>query len=78
VLLQPKHMDEIRRFERRMAIEHPRRFKLNQRVRIRSGHLELWEGLVGSLDSHARLTILLDVLGRMVPVEFTEDQVEPV
>ncbi len=76
----PYWMGKIRGFEAKMADESLKRrmFHLDQKVRILSGPFDMWEGKIARLDSHHRLSVLLTIFEREVPVEFDEDQVEAV
>jgi transcription antitermination factor NusG len=81
VVIRPKMMDEIRKFEKLLDVpsgQRKRAFRIGQEVRIKSGPFDMWMGYVASLDRHRRLTVLVNLLGRMVPSHFDEDQVEAV
>lgn len=81
VVIRPKMMEEIRKFERLLDVpagQRKRAFRVGQEVRIKRGSFEMWMAHVASLDKHHRLTVLVNLLGRMVPVELNEDQVEAV
>lgn len=79
--VRPKMMESIRKFERLLDIppgQRKRAFYVSQEVRIKGGSLDMWMGHVASLDPRRRITVLVNLLGRMVPVELPEDQVEAV
>lgn len=81
VVIRPKMMEEIRKFEKLLDVpagQRKRAFRVGQEVRIKRGSFEMWMAHVASLDSRHRLTVLVNLLGRMVPVELNEDQVEAV
>jgi hypothetical protein len=72
-------MDRIRKFEETMNLNPgQRKFNAGQHVRIVGGMWDMWEGKIARLDSHYRLSVLIDILGREVPIQFDEDQVEAV
>jgi transcriptional antiterminator NusG len=72
-------MASIHRLEERLNLPlGQRRYAVNQEVRVIRGPFDMWEGRIERLDSHGRLRVLLDVLGRQVPIELDETQIEPV
>lgn len=74
-----KTMTEVRAFEAKLQLPYgQRKYALGQKVRVTDGSFNWWEGPIERLDSHGRLRVLLDVLGRQVPVELDETQIEPV
>ncbi len=81
VVIRPKMMESIRKFEKLLDVppgQRKRAFYVAQEVRIKGGSFDMWMAHVASLDSKHRLTVLVNLLGRMVPVELSEDQVEAV
>jgi transcription antitermination factor NusG len=81
VIIRPKMMEQIRKFEKLLDVppgQRKRAFYVAQEVRIKGGSFDMWMAHVASLDNHHRLTVLVNLLGRMVPVELPEDQVEAV
>jgi transcription antitermination factor NusG len=81
VKISPKIMESIKKFEKLLDVppgQRKRAFYVAQEVRIKGGSFDMWMGHVASLDSKHRLTVLVNLLGRMVPVELSEDQVEAV
>jgi transcriptional antiterminator NusG len=81
VIIRPKMMEQIRKFEKLLDVppgQRKRAFYVAQEVRIKGGSFDMWMAHVASLDSKRRLTVLVNLLGRMVPVELDEDQVEAV
>src|SRR6266403_1538026 len=81
VVIRPKMMEQIRKFEKLLDVppgQRKRAFYVAHEVRIKGGSFDMWMGYVASLDSKRRLTVLVNLLGRMVPVELSEDQVEAV
>ena len=74
-----KRMSEVRAFEAKMQLPpSQRKYALGQKVRVVNGSFNWWEGPIERLDSHGRLTVLLDVLGGQVPVQLDETQIEAV
>lgn len=74
-----KTMGKVRDFEARMQLPpSQRKYALGQQVRVVDGSFNWWEGPIDRLDSHGRLTVLLDVLGGQVPVQLDETQIEAV
>ncbi|MEN6535700.1 MAG: transcription termination/antitermination NusG family protein [Bryobacteraceae bacterium] len=81
VVIRPKMMEEIRKFEKLLDVppgQRKRAFRVGQEVRIKTGPFEMWMGYVASLDRHRRLTVLVNLMGRMVPSQFEESQIEVV
>jgi transcription antitermination factor NusG len=81
LVISPKIMEQIKKFEKLLDVppgQRKRAFYVSQEVRIKGGSFDMWMGYVASLDSKHRLTVLVNLLGRMVPVELSEDQVEAV
>jgi transcription antitermination factor NusG len=81
VVIRRKMMESIRKFEKLLDVppgQRKRAFYVSQEVRIKGGSFDMWMGYVASLDSKHRLTVLVNLLGRMVPIELAEDQVEAV
>lgn len=75
----PYWMAKIRKYELRVAEEGPpRRFKVGDRAKVKTGAFENWEFEVARLDSHYRLAALVKIMGREVEVQFDEDQLEAV
>jgi hypothetical protein len=81
IRITPVIMGEIRKFEAWVSLspsERKRWMAVDKQVRIKGGVLDMLVGRIASLDSHRRLTVLVDILGRMVPVELDEDQIEAI
>lgn len=81
VVISPKAMTEIRKFEKLLDVppgQRKRAFFVDQQVRIEQGQFEGWMARVARLDRNHRLTVLVNMFGRMVHVELNEDQVEAV
>lgn len=81
--VKPFWMERIRKFEARRnspeaVQERARVFHVHQKVRIVGGPWDMWEGRIARLDSHHRLSVLIEAMEREVPVELDEDQVEAV
>jgi transcription antitermination factor NusG len=79
----PYWMRKIRKFEKSCnspeAVQaRARVFHVHQKVRIVGGPWDMWEGRIARLDSHHRLSVLIEAMEREVPVELDEDQVEAV
>lgn len=70
-------MAEIRLFE---SLRNPdtRRYRVDQRVRMVAGPFDMLEGRIERIDRNYRISVLIDMLGREVPIEVDEDQVEAV
>lgn len=55
------------------------RFKQGQRVRVKEGHFQNFEGEVDAIDeAHGRVTVMINIFGRPTPVELEHWQVEDV
>lgn len=71
----------IRELERAAQLPQSqrRRFMVGQGVRVidQGNPFAYWCGRIDRLDGKGRLRVLLNLLGREVPVDMTEDQVEP-
>jgi len=81
VIIRPKMMESIRKFEKLLDVppgQRKRAFYIGQEVRIKGGSFDLWMAHVAHLDNRHRLRVLVNLLGRMVPVELSEDEVESV
>jgi transcription antitermination factor NusG len=81
VIVRPKMMDEIRRFEKLLDVppgQRKRAFYIGQQVRIKGGSFDMHMAHIASLDNKHRITALVNLLGRMVPLDLAEDQVEAV
>lgn len=81
VVIRPRMMTKIRLFENLLDVppgQRKRAFKVDQQVRIKRGTFDMWMARIARLDRNHRLTVLVDMLGRMVSVELDEDQVEAV
>lgn len=71
---------DIRRIEADQNIplsKAKRRFDVGQQVIVTGGPFEMWTGRITRLDPKGRIRVLIDALKRAIPVEVTEDQVEP-
>lgn len=74
-------MADVRTLERYGNIPVARRnrlFKIGELVRVVEGPFASFNGIIDRLDSNARLSVLVDLFKRMVPVMLDEDQVEAV
>lgn len=75
-------IDDLRQREAEGAVQLPeaqrRLFGEDDPVRIAEGPFEGRQGLVAGYDAAERVQVLLDLLGRKVPVLFAEGQLEPV
>ena len=72
-------MNEVRRFEtKRNRNPDERKFDVGERVRIVGGAFDMFEGRIDRLDPKYRITVLIELLTREVPVHLEEDQVEAV
>ena len=55
------------------------RFKQGDRVRVKDGHFQNFEGEVDTIDeTHGRVTVMINIFGRPTPVELEHWQVEEV
>jgi len=73
-------MAEVRKFEaKRNGLAEERKFKTGQHVRIVGGPFDLWEGRIDRLEPNYRITVLIEILTRQVPLlHLDEDQIEAV
>jgi transcription antitermination factor NusG len=81
VIVRPKMLEAIKKFEKLLDVppgQRKRAFYVGQQVRINNGPFDMWMAHVASLDSKRRLTVLVNMLGRMVPIDVAEDDVEAV
>jgi transcription antitermination factor NusG len=81
VIVRPKMLGEIRKFEMLLDVppgQRKRAFYVGQEVRIKGHSFDMWTAHIASLDNKRRLTALVNLLGRMVPLDLSEDQVEAV
>jgi transcriptional antiterminator NusG len=79
--LSPKLISDIRIIAEIGSTAPSRRkrlYALGQMVRVSDGPFASFNGTIERLDSRGRLSVLVDLFKRMVPVEFTEDQIEAV
>lgn len=53
------------------------RYANGDRVRIIRGPFEGWKGRIDRLDGNGRIRVLLEAIKREIPVDATEDHVEP-
>ena len=54
-------------------------FKTGQRVRVKDGHFQNFEGQVDSIDeANGRITVMINIFNRSTPVELEHWQVESV
>ena len=54
-------------------------FKVGDRVRVKEGNFENQEGDVDAVDeANGRITVIINIFGRSVPMELYHYQVEPV
>ena len=55
------------------------KFKQGDRVRVKDGHFENFEGEIDTVDeTHGRVTVMINIFGRPTPVELEHWQVEDV
>ncbi len=81
IVVSPRWMAEIRAFARWCDVppsQRKRRYEVGDDVYIHSGPFAMFMGNLVSLDSQQRLTVVVNVFGRMTPVTLDEDQVEAV
>jgi transcription termination/antitermination protein NusG len=79
--LPPNEMEKIRTIEAIGKIPLARRkrlYALNQIVRVVDGPFASFNGTIDRLDSKGRLSVLVDLFKRMVPVMLDENQIEAV
>ena len=54
-------------------------FKTGDRVRVKEGYFQNFEGDVDAIDeAHGRVTVMINIFGRATPVEFEHWQIEAV
>lgn len=78
--LSPAHMLDIRRIEqfKNMPVSRKRRLWVQgQDVWVKDGPFAQFRGKIERLDSHGRLTVLLDIFKRLTPITLDEGQIEP-
>lgn len=78
--LSPKLMADVRTLEQYGNIPVSRRRRLltiGQHVRVVDGPFSAFNGTISRLDSNGRLSVLVDLFKRMVPVMLDENQIEP-
>ena len=74
-------MEAIRKFEKLLDVplgQRKRAFYVGQEVRVRDGCFEMLVAHVAHLKSRRRVEVLVNMLGRMVPMTLNEDEVEAV
>lgn len=83
---QPMEPEDVERFINRPAVddedETPIKtaipFKVGDRVRVKEGNFENQEGEVDVVDeANGRVTVIINIFGRSVPMELDHWQVEP-
>ena len=61
------------------AVKTNIRFKQGDRVRVKEGHFQNFEGEIDGVDeTHGRVTVMINIFGRPTPVELEHWQVEDV
>lgn len=81
ILVRPKFMAQIRRFEAFFDLppsQRKRDYSVGDQVYVNSGPFAMFTGQVERLDSHGRLIVAINLFGRMTPTELEEGQVEAV
>lgn len=82
----PMEPSDIERFVRRPTVEDEEEtpiktaipFKVGDRVRVKEGNFENQEGDVDAVDeANGRITVIINIFGRSVPMELDHWQVEP-
>ncbi|MCF6322632.1 MAG: transcription termination/antitermination protein NusG, partial [Rhizobiaceae bacterium] len=78
----PNEVARIIQEEEEETSETPKlniRFKIDERVKIKEGTFEGFEGEVSEIDQHSgRVTVMINIFGRSTPVELEHWQVETV
>ncbi len=78
----PSEVTRIIQEEEEETSETPKlniRFKIDERVKIKEGTFEGFEGEVGEIDQHSgRVTVMINIFGRSTPVELEHWQIETV
>jgi transcriptional antiterminator NusG len=78
--MQPHEVARIIQTEEEETEETPRlnvKFKEGDRVKVREGNFENFEGEVGSIDeASGRVTVMINIFGRSTPVELEYWQIE--
>jgi transcription antitermination factor NusG len=77
-ILDDDKLTEIRMLEQQVREMARRRFRVGQRVRIRSGTLVGQAGIIERLDDHERVVLLLEFLGQQSRVRMATEQIEAV
>lgn len=81
ILVRTKDMAAIRRFEAFFDLppsQRRRAYKVGDEIYVKTGPFAMFTGLVESVDSRGRLTVAMNIFGRMTPTELEEGQVEAV
>jgi hypothetical protein len=72
-------MEAVRRFEaKRNGLAEERKFRVDQKVRLIGGPFDMWEGRIDRIEPRYRITVLIEILTRQVPLHLDEDQIEAV
>lgn len=78
--LRPKDVADIRSIEASCNVplsKRERMYATGQLVRVVDGPFASFRGQIERLDSNGRLSVLVDIFGRMSPIQLEEGQVEP-
>ena len=78
--LDAKLISDVRKLEAIGNIPVSRKRRLwvqGDLVRVTSGPLASFNGIIERLDSNGRLTVLVDIFKRLTPTELEEGQIEP-
>lgn len=79
--LTPKDYAEVQAINAVACTPHSKRermFATGELVRVVDGPFASFSGRIERLDSKGRLSVLVDLFKRMIPVQFNEGQLEPV
>jgi transcriptional antiterminator NusG len=79
--LSLQDLENIRRIEaigNTPPSKRKRAFEIGQLVRVTDGPFAAFGGRIERLDSNGRLSVLVDMFKRMVPVEMADNQIEAV
>lgn len=78
--LTPDQLADVRHIEAASNVpisKRKRAYAIGQLVRVVDGPFASFTGRIERLDSHGRLSILLDIFKRLTPMEVDEGQIEP-
>ncbi len=80
-VLTPQHIADLRNIQdisNTPKSKRERKFEIGELVRVTSGPFALFCGRVERFDSPGRLSVGVDIFGRITPVEIDQSDIEPV